>query len=163
MKNNKDTQVYTASQWQLMWWKFRRHKLAVLASAVVIALYLVAFLCEFLAPCALERREIAFSYAPPQRIHFFAEDGFHFRPFVYGLKGVRHPATLRIYYREDKSKIYPIKIFVKGQPYKLWGVFRSQRHLLGVGDGGTMFLLGADSLGRDLLSRIIYGSRISLT
>jgi len=155
--------VYTASQWRLMWWRFRKHRLAVGAGLVILFLYLVAAFCEFLAPYTLEARDIAYSYAPPQRLHFFGEDGFHLRPFVYGLKSARHPETLRKIYVEDRSRRYPIRFFVRGEPYRLLGLIPTDIHLFGVDEGGTVFLLGTDALGRDMLSRVIYGARISLT
>jgi len=156
-------EVYTASQWRLMWWKFRKHRLAVAGGFVVLALYVTALFCEFLAPYPLEARDVAYAYAPPQRFHFFSEDGFHLRPFVYGLKCKRHPETLRKIYVEDRTRRYPIRLFVRGKPYRLWGLFETNIHLFGVEEGGTIHLLGTDSLGRDLLSRIMYGARISLT
>jgi len=161
--DHEAAEVYTASQWRLMGWKFRKHRLAVAASFVVLVLYLLAAFCEVIAPATLEARDIQYSYAPPQRVHFVADDGFHLRPFVYALESRRHPATLRRIYVEDRTRRHPIRFFVRGQPYKLWGLFPCDVHLFGVEDGATLFLLGADSLGRDMLSRIIYGARISLT
>jgi peptide/nickel transport system permease protein len=158
-----ESALYTASQWQLMWRRFRKHRVAVWAGTVILALYLTTLFAEFLSPYPLERRDAEHPVAPPQRLHFFADDGFHLRPFVYGLKGTRHPVTLRKTYVEDRTRRYPVRFFAKGEPYRLWGLIPMRRHLLGVEDGGTLFLLGTDSLGRDLLSRIIYGARISLT
>jgi len=158
-----EVELYTASQWRLMWWKFRKHRLAVVAAMAVLVLYFVAVFCEFLAPYPLERRDVANAYAPPQRVHFVAADGLHLRPFVYGLACKRHPETLRKVYVEDRSRVYPVRLFVRGEPYRLWGLFETDVHLLGVEGGGTLYLLGADALGRDMLSRILYGSRISLT
>ena len=163
-KNNDNSiEIYTASQWRLMWWKFRKHKLALAAGVVIIALYLIAIFCEFLAPYTLDYRNVSHAFAPPQRLRFRSEDGFQLRPFVYGLKSVRHPETLRLVYAEDRAQRHTVNVWVRGKPYRLWGLFPTNLHLFGVQDGGTLFLLGTDSLGRDLLSRILYGARISLT
>ena len=158
-----ETEAYAASQWQLMWWKFRKHRMAMAAGMVIVALYVVAVFCEFLAPYTLNHRQVAYAFAPPQRLNFVSDEGVHLRPFVYGFKGVRHPETLRKFYIEDREQRYAIRLFVRGAPYRFWGLFETDVHLFGVDEGGTLFLLGTDHLGRDLLSRIIYGSRISLT
>jgi len=158
-----DASWYTASQWRLLWWKFRQHRLAVLAGLLLILFYIVAGLCEFVAPYSLDHRNISKSYSPPQRVHFISDEGVHVWPFVYSLKGSRDSQTLRNVYREHQNRRYPIRFFVKGDSYCLWGIFPMSRHLIGVDEGGTLFLLGTDSLGRDIFSRIIYGARISLT
>jgi peptide/nickel transport system permease protein len=163
MDEEEGQEVYAASQWRLMWWKFRKHRVAVAMSLVILALYLTAIFCEFLAPDTLEHRQVAYAFAPPQRLRLVAEDGLHLWPFVYGLRGLRNPETLRRFYVEDHRRRYPLRLFARGEPYRLWGMLPMDRHMLGVARGGTLFLLGADHLGRDLLSRILYGARISLT
>jgi peptide/nickel transport system permease protein len=157
------TELYVASQWQLMRIKFRKHRLAVWSGRMVVAFYLVALFCEFAVPYRLEDSHLDHIYAPPQRLHLVADDGLHLWPFVYAYKGMRHPETLRPVYIEDRSRTYPLQFFVRGEPYRLWGLIETDLHLFGVEEGGTLFLLGTDSMGRDLLTRIIYGSRISLT
>ncbi len=155
---------YTASQWELMARKFRRNKLAIAGGLVIAALYVVALFCEVLAPYDSQSRQVSYSYATPQAVRFFdGRHGLFFRPFVYGLKGDRHPVTHRKVYVEDREKTYPIRFFVRGIPYKLWGLFPMDFHVIGVDQPGTLFLLGTDELGRDLLSRDIYATRISMS
>lgn len=158
-----ETDAYTASQWRLMWWKFRKHKLAVHSAIFVLTLYLIAFFAEFVAPYPIHHRNVNFAYAPPQRLHLIGPDGLHGWPFVYGLKGGRDPESMRKIYVEDQTRIMPVRLLVRGEPYNLWGLFESDLHLFGVESGGPLYLLGADSLGRDIFSRIVHGSRISLT
>ena len=161
---DEEARVLVASQWQLMWWKFRKHKLAKVAGVVLILFYLVAVFCEFVAPHDPHSLDTRYIHAPPQPIRFFdAEGGFHFRPFVYRHIQHRDPLTFRLDYNEDHSRRYPIHLFPRGDSYLLWDVFESDRHLFGLGNGEKMLLMGADRMGRDLLSRIAYGARISLS
>ena len=154
--------IFVASPRQLMWWRFRRHRMALLSGVVLILLYLVALTWEFLAPYDPFRHEVQSAYAPPQGMQFFDEEGFHFPPFVYGLKGERDPETFRKIYEVDKTAKHPIKFMVQGDPYKFWGFIKSDLHFFGLEDNeGTVFLLGADRLGRDVLSRLLAATRIS--
>ena len=154
--------IFVASPRQLMWWRFRRHRMALLSGVVLILLYLVALTWEFLAPYDPFRHDVQSAYAPPQRLRFFDEEGFHFQPFVYGLEGERDPETFRKIYEVDKSVKHPIKFMVKGDPYRFWGFIESDLHLFGLEDSeDEVFLLGADRLGRDVLSRLLAATRIS--
>lgn len=153
---------YMATQWQLMWWKLKRHRLAMISGAVLAFMYFSVIISEFLAPYALTTRNTDFIYAPPQTINFF-HDGEFQGPFVYGLKYQLNMTNLKREYQEDKQSIQKIRFFCKSDPYKLWGHVAASTHLFCPSATGTLFLLGTDRLGRDVLSRIIYGTRISLT
>jgi peptide/nickel transport system permease protein len=161
----KDARLYVASQWQLMWWRFTKHKVAVFSVWIVFFLYFVAIFVEFLAPYDPNLISAQHKLAPPQRIHFIDASGeFSLRPFVYGYSRERNPVTLAWIYKMDTSSKHFIQLFAEGNRYKFWGLFETNIHLIGVeGEGATMFLLGTDRLGRDLLSRIIYGTRISMS
>jgi peptide/nickel transport system permease protein len=153
---------YIASSFQLMRRKFSRHKLAMIGGIVLIIMYLLAIFCGFFSTYEIFERHPAFSFVPPQRIHFLHE-GRLMRPFVYGLTTEVNQETLRKTHVEDKTQIYPVRFFTQGFEYKFWGLFKTRIHFLGVEEPGTIFLFGTDKMGRDIYSRILYASRISLS
>lgn len=153
-----------ATQLQLTWWRFRRHKLAVVSLIVIILFYGVAVFADFLATSDPHATDARRSFIPPQGIHLFDESGFN--PHVYGLRGVRNPRTFQLSYSPDPARKLPVRLFVRGYTYNLLGVFETDIHLFGI-EGGRpgegMFLLGTDQLGRDLYSRMMVATRVSLS
>jgi peptide/nickel transport system permease protein len=154
--------LYDASQWQLIWWRFRRHRAAIVSIVVLALIYTSGIFCEFFAPYDAETYNDQFSYAPPQRIRFRTPEGFSLRPVVFGFDMTRDPETLRRMYEPSPEKVYPIRFFIRGDEYKLLGLFPTSLRLFGV-EEGTVFLLGTDRMGRDILSRVLYGTRVSTT
>lgn len=159
-----DDDYYIASQWQLVWRKYRRHRLAVVSTLIIAIFYFVAIFADFFAANDYQARHAELATMPPQAIHFFDEEGgFHLRPFVYNMDQTLNLDTLEREYSEDTSVRYPIQFFVRGDPYELWGIFESDIHFIGVAEPGTFFPFGTDNLGRGLYSRNIHASRISLS
>lgn len=161
----KDVSLYVASHWKLMWWRFRRHKLALISGCIVLAIYCVALLAEFLAPFDPSAYRAEYKYAPPQWLHLIdRSDGVKIGLYVYGYKSEVDPVALRRVFTIDEEQKVPVRFFAKGNTYKLLGLIKTNRHLLGPANSSQpMYLLGADRLGRDLLTRLIYGTRISMS
>ncbi|MBM3533672.1 MAG: ABC transporter permease [Alphaproteobacteria bacterium] len=160
-----EEKVAAATQLQLTWWRFRKHKLALASGVVIILFYLGALLADFLAVTNPHTTEAARSYIPPQAIHWFDEDG-SFKPHVYALKGRRDMRTFKLVYAPDPADKRYLTLFAEGYSYTLLGVFETNRHLLGLDRDkpeDALFLLGTDQLGRDLWSRLMLATRTSLT
>ena len=159
-----ESDIYVASQWQLMRWRFRKHKLAVISLVVLIAMYLTAVFANFLAPYDPNYYLGKYTYRPPARIYWRDENGFGLRPYVYDTTQ-EISAFLERTHVEDTSTKYYIKWFVRGDPYKFI-FWQSDLHLFSLDEPTgniRLFLFGADRLGRDIFSRVIHGARISLS
>ncbi len=169
----EDDKIFVASYAQLMWWRFIKHRMAVVSGVVFILLYLVAALSEFVAPYNPDANFLDYQLATPSRIRW-VDDGRFQRPFVHGVDQTRDPETLRRIYTENPDVKYPVRFFVEGLEYKMWGLFPAKLRLfgidaeqtersLGIVQGQGIFVLGTDRDGRDVFSRICYGARVSLT
>jgi len=160
-----EQRIFVASQWQLMWWRFRKHRVAVASAVVVAGFYLAVLGADFLAYADPNASEAQRSLMPPQPIRWFDEG--RFRPHVFGLKGERDPQTFKRVYRPDPEVRIPIRFFAHGFEYYFLGLIPMTRHLIGVDPDldatKTIFLLGTDVQGRDLWSRLMFATRISLT
>jgi peptide/nickel transport system permease protein len=159
-----EDRVSVASQRQLIWWRFRRHKLAVAGAVVIVLFYLVALGADFFSYARPDRSDGAHTFIAPQRIHLL--DGWALSPHVYPLRTERDPATFEPVLVEDRSRKIPLRLFASGYHYKLFGLIPTNIHLIGtkgVPAEGSLFILGTDQEGRDIFSRLAAATRTSLS
>jgi peptide/nickel transport system permease protein len=165
LPGEREARAFVASQWMLMWWRFSKHKVALVSGIVVLCVYLVALFAEFFAPFGPDNVNPVYLYAPPQTLSLFdTSEGFRLAPYVYGYKSTIDAAAGRRTFTVDPTQKIPVGLFVRGEEYRLLGLIPTDRHLIGPLDPDQpMYLLGADRLGRDMLSRLVYGTRISMS
>ena len=155
------SQIASASHWQLVWLKFSRHKLAIVAGMVLIALYTAAIFAPFLSPHDPHAKSLPYKEAPPQRVYLTDEQGFHLRPFVYAITRTLDRQTYQQIFKEDRSRKYYLRFFARGFRYRLLGLFETDIHLFGTEvEEVHVHLFGADVLGRDVFSRVLYGAQV---
>jgi peptide/nickel transport system permease protein len=158
----REAQVFVAPQWKLVWWKFRKHRVALVSSIIVLFIYLIALLADFIAPFNAVKTDAKYLYAPPQALHIQVSGGL--QAYVEGYTSKVDPAAMRRTFQVDPQQRIPVGFLVRGVPYKFLGLLETDRHLFGPLDPAQpMYLLGADRLGRDLFSRLILGTRTSMT
>ena len=153
---------YLASQWKLMWWRFLRHRAAVISGILLGILYATILISEFIAPYYQDTKDLRSILTPPQAVHLF-HDGQFVGPFVYGYKFKLNTETLRREYTVDENKVQKLRFFCQGDKYRFWGLFESKFHFVCPAEHGQLHLLGTDKVGKDMFSRLVYGARISLT
>ena len=162
----EDEQMFIASQWKLIWWRFIRHRIAMASTVLVLAFYFVALAPEFLAIHDPRAEFASRTFVPPQGVHLF--DGFKpTLPYVYGLEGKRNPVNLGMEWQTDEETKHRIHYFVRGHEYKMFGFIKTDWHLMGLNvDTSTapqpFYPLGSDRMGRDMFSRLMYATRVSM-
>lgn len=159
-----EARVSVASNWMLIWWRFKKHRLALFCAGLLIVFYIVVLFPDFFATLDPEQTEARLAFIPAQSVNLF--DGWNLSPWSPAVVGKRNPVTLKMEWQVDASQKIPVRFFVKGFPYKILGIIPSDVHLVGAAsdDPNTRLnILGTDRIGRDQWSRLIYATRISMT
>jgi peptide/nickel transport system permease protein len=162
--SKSEARVAVASNWELVWWRFRKNRLAVLSLIVLIIFYLIVLVPDFFSTQDPEATEAALAFIPIQGVSFFDSNGFNFS--APAVVGKRNPVTLRMEWKIDTTKTVPIRLFTQGYTYKVLGLVETNIHLIGPADPKStdwLYLFGTDRMGRDQWSRMMFGTRTSMT
>lgn len=162
-QSQPDTLPPSTSTGQRIWKRFRKHKLAIVGAVILGIMYLMALCADFIGPYPETWADRNQSYAPPTPIYMVSPEGGITWPYVFPMAEKFNPETLLSEYQADTSRPSPIKLFHRGEPYKILGLIDSDIHLFGVDAPARIYLFGADIQGRDVFSRLLFGARISLT
>lgn len=159
-----ESSEHNESYFELLWRRFRRSPISIIGGLMVLALILLAVFAEFFSVGNIYQVDLNSAYMPPQQVHFIDDQGkLHLAPFVYNLENTISMTTFEVTWTENKEKMYPLKFFVKGWEYKLLGFIPTDRHLIGVEEGGVFNMLGTDKMGRDLFGKACEAGRVSLS
>ena len=159
-----EERVSVASNWQLVWWRFRKNKLAIFSALVLIFFYVIVLVPDFFSTQDPEATEAALAFIPMQGISFWDNSGLNLS--VPAVVGKRNPVTLRMEWKIDETKKVPIRLLTQGYKYKVLGLFETDLHLIGPTDPKSadwLYLFGTDRMGRDQWSRMMFGTRTSMT
>ncbi|WMS40811.1 ABC transporter permease [Acuticoccus sp. MNP-M23] len=162
-EEKKRLRYYSASQWTLVWWRFRKHRAAMAGAFILLTMLLLGMFASVIAPYGPTTRDTQYLDGPPQMPLFCDENGCSVRPFIHGVKTERDPVTLRaIAVPDPETRLY-VRFLVEGEPVKVLGLFPTRTHLFGIDAPGSLHLFGTDSIGRDVFSRILYATWTSLS
>ncbi len=156
--------IYVAPNWKLVWWRFKKHRLALFSGIVFLFIVAIAIFPAFFSVQDPHETDASRLFIQPQRVHFYDKDGLNL--FVYDMTGQRNPKTLMMEWVPDQDKKIPLRLFAKGYAYEIFNIIPANIHLIGLADpdsGDQFHLLGTDRLGRDQWSRLMFGTRVSLS
>jgi len=160
--SERDNKYFTASQWQLVWWRFRRHRGAMIGGCVLLGMMITGLFAGFFTPYEGTTRDRDYVLGPPQFVQFWDHKGFSLRPFVHGFKTERDPVTLRKIATLNPEVRRYLTFFVRGDKYEVLWFIKGDIHLFGI-EEGKVHILGTDDLGRDLFSRTFYATGTSMS